>query len=124
MAWVKVEAGICGFTTEVRAASEDRQHVTIQVTSNCPDVIRLSKKFEGETFDAFQEIGPCAQPGSMYETRVMRLCGELPHVACPVPAGICKCMEVAAGLALPHDAHIHVRKDAAEEPTGGQGEEE
>jgi hypothetical protein len=124
MAWVRIDAGICGFVTEVQAASEDRQHVTIRVTSGCPDVIRLARKFEGETFDAYQEIGPCAQPGSMYETRIMRLCGSLPHVACPVPAGICKSVEVAAGLALPRDAHIQVGREPAQESVTDQAGEE
>ena len=124
MAWVKIDAGICGFTTKVTAATDDRQHVTVTVTSSCPDVIRIARAFEDETFDAFVEIGPCAQPGNMYDTHVMRICGGLPHVACPVPAGICKCIEVAAGLALPHDAHITVRRAPGEEPNGKRDGEE
>ena len=116
MAKTEIYAGICGFRTEVRATSQDRQHVTITVTSDCPDVIKIAKLFQGQLFDAFEEIGPCCQPGSMYETRIMRICGKLPHVACPVPAGICKAVEVAAGLALPRDAHIKVIRE--EEPIG------
>ena len=121
MAWVKISAGICGFTTQVEAASEDSQHVTVKLTSDCPDVIRMSKSFGGRTFDAFQEIGPCAQPGDMHDTRIMRICGALPHVACPVPSGICKCVEVAAGLALPRDARIEVRREAGEPSADSAG---
>jgi hypothetical protein len=33
-----------------------------------------------------------------------------PHPACPVPSGILKAVEVAAGLALPRDASIVIRK--------------
>jgi hypothetical protein len=123
MAYVRINAGICGFTAEVRATSEDRQHVAIEVSSDCPDVIRIAKALGAEEFDAFREIGPCAQPGSMYETGIMRICGGLPHVACPVPAGICKCVEVAAGLALPRDARIEVRREPGEEPPGASGGE-
>jgi len=108
MAKVRIYAGICGFTTHVEAASQDRQHVVLNVQSGCPDVTRVSRKLNGQTFDAYQEIGPCKQPGNMYETRLMCICGDLPHVACPVPAGVCKAVEVAAGLALPRDAHIQV----------------
>ena len=115
MARVKIYAGICGFTTTVNATSEDKQHVTLRVESECPDVIHISKQLNGETFDSFVEIGPCKQPGNMYETRLMRICGELPHVACPVPPGICKAVEVAAGLALPRDAHIKVTREPGEE---------
>ena len=35
---------------------------------------------------------------------------HLPHAACPVPAGIVKAVEVAAGLALPKDASIRLIK--------------
>jgi hypothetical protein len=35
----------------------------------------------------------------------------LTHSACPVPAGILKAVEVAAGLALPKDAAIKVSKE-------------
>ncbi len=111
-----IHAGICGFVTDVRAASADRRHVTLKVRTTCPDVAKLVKTLEGETWDAFVEIGPCAQPGSMYETRLMGVCGALPHVACPVPAGIAKAIEVAAGLALPQDARIEVAAEPREEP--------
>jgi hypothetical protein len=33
------------------------------------------------------------------------------HPACPVPSGILKAIEVAAGLALPKDASIKPSKD-------------
>ena len=112
MAQARIFSGICGFTTTVTATSKDRQHVTLKVETDCPDVVRIAKKLAAEPFDAYEEIGPCRQPGSMYDTRIMRICGELPHVACPVPAGICKSVEVAAGLALPQDAHIEVTGEA------------
>ncbi len=111
MACARIYSGICGFTTKVIAASEDRQHVTLKVTSGCPDVIKIAKKLNAQSFDAYTEIGPCAQPGSIYETGMMAICGALPHVACPVPSGICKAMEIAAGLALPRDCHIKVSAD-------------
>ena len=44
----------------------------------------------------------------------MELCSELPHFACPVPAGVFKAIEVAAGLALPRDATIRVSRDEEE----------
>lgn len=111
MAHVKVYAGICGFVTEVEASSPDRQHVTLKVESDCPDVRKILKRLQSEVWDAYLEIGPCAQPGNMHDTKLMRLCGELPHVACPVPAGIAKALEVAANLAIPRDAHIYVKPE-------------
>ena len=111
MARVEVYSGICGFTTEIKAASDDRQNVRLEVTSGCPDVLRIAKELNATTFDAFQEIGPCKQSGSIYSTKIMGICGKLPHVACPVPSGVCKAIEVAANLALPRDARIRVFRD-------------
>jgi hypothetical protein len=125
MAHARIEAGICGFVTDVRATSDDRRHVTLAVTSTCPDVKRIAKQINDRTWDAFAEIGPCAQPGSMYDTEMMKVCGRLPHVACPVPPGICKAMEVAAGLAIAQDAHITVEAETEEEAeAGAEGDEE
>ena len=115
MARVRIYAGICGFATIVDASSEDKQHVTLEVTSDCPDVSRIAKRLNAETFDSYVEIGPCRQPGGLYDTNILKICGDLPHVACPVPAGICKAIEVAAGLALPRDAHIKVFREAEED---------
>ena len=114
MARTIIYSGICGFTTTVRATSDDRRHVSLEVQSDCPDVIRIAKKLRASPFDAFIEIGPCQRLGSIYDTRMMRICSALPHVACPVPAGICKAVEVAAGLALPRDARIEVFAEEAE----------
>jgi hypothetical protein len=119
MAMTRTYAGICGFTTVVRARSEDGRNVRLKIESDCPDVKRIRKELEAEPFDAYTEIGPCSQPGrSIYDTRTMRICGNLPHVSCPVPSGICKAMEIASGLALPRHARIEVYKgdEPEEEP--------
>jgi hypothetical protein len=116
MAHAKIYAGICGFVTEVESASDDRRHVKLKIESTCPDVKRIIGKLTDPTWDAYVEIGPCAQPGSIFDTAIMRVCGALPHVACPVPAGICKAIEVAARLALPRDARISVTDPAPAAP--------
>lgn len=60
----------------------------------------------GEEVNAFQEISFRGGP------KVLELGPQhLSHPACPVPAGIIKAIEVAAGLALPKDACITVIKD-------------
>ncbi len=111
MARAEIYAGICGFKTVVHAASSDRQHVRLKVESQCPDVLRIRKRLEALTLDAYTEVGPCDQPGKLKKSEVMELCKELPHLACPVPAGIFKALEVAAGLALARDASIRVFRD-------------
>ena len=35
MAKTRVEAGICGFVTEIETSSEDMQHVSFKVETDC-----------------------------------------------------------------------------------------
>jgi len=113
MAQARIHAGVCGFETTVTARSDDRRHVTLDLATTCPDGMRTAKDLRGRSFDASAKIGPCRRPGGLYETAITRLCNRVPHVACPVPAGICKAVEVAAGLAPPRDAHIRGVADSA-----------
>ncbi len=106
---VQIEAGVCGFVTTVTARCADGQHVSLTVKSSCADVRRVADELNAKEFDAFQEIGP-SRGGSVFDTSIMRICSALPHAACPVPAGVCKAVEAAAGLALPKDAHIRIEK--------------
>ncbi|MBM4033865.1 MAG: hypothetical protein FJ291_19095 [Planctomycetes bacterium] len=114
MARAEIYAGICGFKTTVEATSGDRRHVRLKVQSNCPDVSRIRRRLEALSLDAWAEVGPCDKPDRSKRSQVMDLCGELPHFACPVPPGIFKAIEVAAGLALPRDATIRVFREDEE----------
>jgi hypothetical protein len=103
MSHVEVQAGICGFVTQVEAhAEDDGQTVRLRIDSTCEYVRNLAEQLT--EVDAFQEIsfrrtGP----------RTLQLAPQyLKHPACPVPAGIIKAIEVAAGLALPKDVVIKV----------------
>jgi hypothetical protein len=105
MSHVEVKAGICGFVTQIEASAEDDgQMVRLRIDSTCEYVRNLAEQLT--EVDAFQEIsfrraGP----------RTLQLAPQyLKHPACPVPAGIIKAIEVAAGLALPKDAVITVTK--------------
>ncbi|MBU4450146.1 MAG: hypothetical protein KKE35_02505, partial [Actinobacteria bacterium] len=49
-----VEAGICGFVTEIEASSEDMQHVSFKVDTDCEKIKNLSEKLN--TYDAYNEI--------------------------------------------------------------------
>jgi len=115
MARSEIYAGICGFRTLVHAASADGRHVRLKLESQCPDVLRIRKRLEALTLDAYTEVGPCDQPGGAKKSQISELCRELPHLACPVPPGIFKALEVAAGLALPRDASIRVFRDDEQE---------
>jgi hypothetical protein len=104
MAKVKVDAGICGFSTEITAEQSEGGAVAIGFQSTCPHVVKA--RAELSSVDAYSEI--FRKP---HETRVYQaLSAHLPHVACPLYSGFFKAIEVAAGLALPKDAHILVQK--------------
>ena len=63
--------------------------------------------------EALTEVDPYKEISYRGEGPVtLKLAAEhLVHPACPVPSGIIKAIEVAAGLALPKDASIKPSKD-------------
>lgn len=99
MVEVKVDSGICGFQTTVRAGRQAGYTVNLQVESNCPNVAKLAAGLD--VVNAMQEL---FKKG---ESQVLSLANrELPHCTCPAPIGILKAVEAAAGLALPRDSNI------------------
>ena len=104
MAKVKVDAGICGFSTEIIAEQSEGGAVAIRFQSTCPHVVKA--RADLQSVEPYSEI--FRKP---HETRVYQaLSPHLPHVACPLYSGFLKAIEAAAGLALPKDAHILIRK--------------
>ncbi|MBN2445143.1 MAG: hypothetical protein JXO22_00330, partial [Phycisphaerae bacterium] len=51
----KINAGVCGFLTEVTATTEDGQNVSFDITSDCENVRQLSGHLS--QIDAFAELG-------------------------------------------------------------------
>ena len=100
MARAEISSGVCGFTTVVEAAVDGEGRVLLTIESDCKAVQRLAEELQ--EVDALREIsfrgnGPLT----------MELAAKhLRHAACPVPVGIVKTVEVAAGLALPVDVTI------------------
>ncbi len=107
MSRAEIHSGICGFVTVVEATADEGDHhrVHLKITSDCKACQRLAQELA--EVDALREFtfrgeGPLThQLAAKYLT----------HSACPVPAGILKAVEVAAGLALPKDATIKVSKE-------------
>lgn len=100
----EIDAGICGFRTTVRVHSDDDQHVTFDVESDCEKIQLLAGCLKDKgPLDAYQEINPTSGSILMESVRV-----TLPGccAGCAVPVGLFKAMQVAAGLALPKDVHI------------------
>jgi len=104
MAKANIEAGNCGFHTTVEAEVGDEYQVTLKSESDCKHIQKLAEDLkEVNALDeiSFRRSSPeILAKGAQYCT----------HASCPVPVGIIKTVEVAAGLALPQIAKIEVEK--------------
>ena len=100
MAELTVDAGICGFTTVIRTASDDMQTVAIEYETGCPHAARA--RDELTSIDAYAELFKKPHETSVYAA----LSKHLPHVTCPLYSGFLKAIEAAAGLALPKDVSM------------------
>lgn len=102
-----INAGNCGYTTTVNATPDGKQGVELEIESGCKAIRRLA-----EHLTEVQPFNEISFRGSLPAT--LRLGQEYcSHAACPVPVGIIKAIEVAAGLALPGEASIVVTKEDA-----------
>ena len=106
-----IHAGVCGFTINVKAVSDDNQSTSrrskllkLEITSDCPNYQKIGKELT--EVDAYQEILKKLHTGKVYEV----FAKYSPHPSCPGVSGILKTVEVAAGLALPQNASISVTK--------------
>jgi len=84
--------------------------VAVSIDSTCPHV-QSSASEMGEV-DAYRSIDLRAGLPPVLELAYNRC----RHAACPVPTGVVKCIEVAAGLALPRDVSMRISaEDYSEE---------
>ena len=106
---VTVDAGICGFTTIIKAASEDNMNVDLKVVSPCEVIKDLTEKYKEITpINAYQELGPQTESAILKISRLV-LVEKGACEACAVPAAVCKAMYIAAGLALPKDVVMEIQ---------------
>jgi len=103
MAKAEIMPGNCGFTATVETVM-DGKNCKIMIASDCSAIQKLAQELT--QVNPFQEISfrrstpVILQMGAKY-------CN---HAACPVPVGIIKAVEVAAGLALATDVTIKLSK--------------
>jgi hypothetical protein len=105
MAKAEIEPGNCGYHTTIEATADGAQRVVIHVESECKAIQRMAEQLTEvnpyENLSFRRGMPPILQLGTEY-------CS---HAACPVPVGIVKAVEVAAGTALPGDVTIHITRD-------------
>lgn len=104
MAKCEIHGGICGFVTEVEAIDSGKRNIRLKITSDCPNIQKLAEELI--EINALDEIAKRAKSTKTYELASK----HCPHCSCIVPSGIIKAVEVAAGLALPKDATIKMKK--------------
>ena len=102
MTKVEVFSGICGFTTTIEVEETEEKYVALcKMEGQCPNCTKVAAVLAEEPLKVMDEL---FKKG---ESKVMNTCmAILPHISCPVPAGILKALEVGVGLALPADASI------------------
>ena len=101
MKTVQINPGVCGFTTEIKAATEDGQNVKLEIRSGCAHVQKLAELLGGET-DGYAVCFARFGDGPVFAA-AREACR---HAACPVPMGIIKCIEAECGLALARDVEV------------------
>ncbi len=107
---VKVDAGICGFKTIIKATSEDNMTVDLKVVSPCEIIKDLASQYEALTpINAYQELSPQEESGILKISRVVLVANGACE-ACVVPAAVCKAIYIASGLALPKDVVLDINE--------------
>ena len=106
-----VNAGICGFSCQIKATCEDMQFVTFEVKSDCESIQQLAQELQKiGSIDSYREISP-RDESKIFRTGEKILQGGCR--GCIVPVALFKTMQVAAGLALPMKIDADIQKNGA-----------
>jgi hypothetical protein len=101
----QIQAGVCGFATEVTADSPDDQSVTLAIETNCDTIAGLADALNGTEIDGYDEIAKGFDGVVMSAVRAT-LSGCC--AGCAVPAGIFKALQSAARVALPRAVSVQL----------------
>lgn len=99
MTKVLINPGACGMAVTVEVEKKEGKIFSVRITTECEMVQKLAKEIPELTMmDAFKKF----QDNPVYKKGATCL----RHVACPVPSGILKALEVEAEVNLPRDVSI------------------
>ena len=107
MIQVNITAGICGLSTVVTASKGNGYEASFQLESQCSNWKKVNDQLGGQPIDMMKELFRDWESGEIRSRVIDTALSTIPHISCPVTAGILKALEVSAGLALPQDASIH-----------------
>lgn len=100
MITVRIESGICGLGTVVRAFQTERKSVGIAIKSECNQVMALEGQLR--KIEMMDVIKNPINKNPVYEKAGK--CNL--HSSCPVPCGIIKAAEAELGLAVTKEVRI------------------
>lgn len=105
MARAEIHPGNCGFTTIVEAEANGNRSVKLHIESRCKAIQRLAENLS--------EVDPLREISFRGEGPQVLALGQqyCSHAACPVPVGIIKVIELAAGLAVPGEVSIRLTQE-------------
>ena len=100
IAYITVEAGICGFACTIKARKTGKRSVTVAITdSECQQLQRLADSLtEMSLKDLFLPL----TRNPVYIAAEKSGC----HPSCAIPSAVLKAVEVAMDMALPKDVRI------------------
>lgn len=105
MSKVIVNAGVCGFRTEIEVNKVDGGNNSVTLRSQCPNFKGMDQELKelDPLKECFAKIG---------ESQVYNVARKYcKHPGCLVPSGIIKAIEVENQFALPKSAEIIIEKD-------------
>ena len=106
MTEVEINAGICGFTTNVRSENKGSYKAVVHIESECPNWRKFNELMGGEEIDVMKELFNNKQSNTTNSQVIDLALKTIPHVSCPVVSGVLKALKVSTGLALAKNATI------------------
>ena len=104
MTKIKIKPGICGLESIIFVDADENADVNIKIESQCPHIKNMEKEFK--EINGYEECFTKFDSSKIYKA-ASKYCR---HIACPVPSGIIKGIEVACGLALPKEVVMEIDK--------------
>lgn len=101
---VEVTPGICNLVAQITAEADDAFDVELQIESDCKQIQQLAERLQ--KIATLQELRRPINETEVYQAAA----GAKLHVSCPVPSAILKAVEAAAGMALPADVQVRIRR--------------
>jgi hypothetical protein len=112
-----IDPGTCGFAATVTVTVEGGRRAHIAVDSGCEHVAAMATALiDNGPFDVYEEMD-WRKESRLRATVRQGLKGS--YAWCPVPLGLMKAMQVAAGLGLPDAMRVSVEAGELEVDDGG-----